>query len=126
MNGSHHTSDNTRLTLAEALEGVTRDDNLTPSRRKQVRTHLRTFARVQGKRLEELPADPKAHRPFLKRFHPAKANISTGHWQNVVSSLSFALHHAGVQVIPGRSRAAMTSEWQALYDRLKVWYYFSS
>jgi integrase len=119
MNDAQPPSDEKRLTLADALDGVMGDDDLPLSRRKQVRSHIRTFARVQGKRLEDLQADPKAHRSFIKRFHPAKASFSKRHWENVVSSLRFALHHAGVQVIPGQSRVALTEEWRHLYDQLE-------
>ena len=56
MNDSQPSSDKKQITLADALDGVMGDDDLPLSRRKQVRTHLRTFARVQGKRLEDLPA----------------------------------------------------------------------
>ena len=44
MTELYHEPNSMPLTLADVLAGVLSDDNLTRSRRKQIRSHLRTFA----------------------------------------------------------------------------------
>jgi len=105
-------------TLADVAKIIDADSALPASRRKAVATHLRTFARVQGKPLEALPADLAAYRTFLKNFHPETAGFGKRHWENVMSSFTFALQHCGLRVLPGRSHAAMAPAWQELYNRL--------
>lgn len=104
--------------LAEVLAAILADESVSSGRKKAVKTHFGTYARAQGKSLDSLPADPAAHRAFIKRFHASKIGVSAGHWRNVVSSLNFALHHLGLTTLPGRSTKPLATQWQSLYVRL--------
>ena len=106
-------------TLADLLGAIRSDTNLPGWKRNQTASHLRTFGRVQGRTLEELPADLNAYRKFLKEFHPIKAGLQKRHWDNVKTGVLFAFQHCGLRVLPGRSIANMTQEWKKLYGLLE-------
>jgi integrase len=76
---------------------------------------LRTVGRAIGRRLDEIPANPRWLRERFATLSPAMAGVSIGRWQNVQSLLRSALKHAGLTAVPGRSTEPLSAEWQELF-----------
>jgi hypothetical protein len=84
----------------------------------EARSALNLLARVLGRSLSELPADPEPIRRLLDGAPWQVAGIGKRRWANVRSLIVAALHAAGVLSIRSRQRQCLLPEWQALLDRL--------
>ncbi len=107
-------------TLADVLKTIDGDQELTPKRRAEIKSALRTMARAFGRSLGDLPADPKRIRRQLEGFSPASAGIEKARWQNVRSLVLAALKRVGAVSMSNRHDKAMSPEWRALYYRLET------
>lgn len=106
------------MTLAEVLARIAGDTGLPQSRRRNLCSSLRSFARILGKDLAALPAHLGRYRESLQRVHPAQAKISLKRWRNIKSDVLFVFRHLGLQQLPGRSQTPLTPEWRTLNARL--------
>lgn len=117
-----------QLSLAEVLEVIGADKDLDVTRRRNVCSSIRTFARLVGQDLTSMPAHPGYYRGVLKRIHPVHAGISKKRFQNVKTDVLFALRHVGI-VGDGRSYLApLSPSWRSLWDsvrRDRLRYYLS-
>lgn len=100
-------------TLADVLAAIATAD-LTPRRRHDMASAVRSVARLLEREPTELPAVPRllAHR--LAKIAPAAHGIAKPRWNNIrwLLRASLALR---VSVAPGRQLGGMTPEWQALW-----------
>jgi hypothetical protein len=78
---------------------------------------VRTVARALGRRLEEMPADPRLLANRLAEVAPVAMGLSPGRWANVISLLRAAMSLVG-EAGPGRHRTQLSPLWQTLWDRL--------
>jgi hypothetical protein len=101
-----------RATLADVILLISRAD--FPDRRKEeLRSAVRTVARLLGSEPAAIAADPAALRRRLETIAPEAHGISRGRWANVRSLLGKALAMAR-PIMPGRSRQAILPSWVAL------------
>jgi hypothetical protein len=105
-----------RATLADVISLISRAD--FPHRRKEeLRSAVRTVARLLGIEPAAIAADPAALRRRLETTAPEAHGMSRGRWANVRSLLGKALAMAR-PMMPGRSRQAILPAWDALLATL--------
>src|SRR6516225_12378806 len=94
-----------RATLADVILMISQAD--LPGRRKEeLRSAVRTVARLLGTEPAAIASDPAALRRRLETIAPEAHGISRGRWTNVRSLLGKALAMAR-PIMPGRSRQAI-------------------
>ncbi len=103
-------------TLADVATGVSQAE-LPDRRRQELKSALRTVARALGRRLEDVPADPRLLANRLAEVAPVAIGISPGRWANVKSLMRSAMSLV-VEVGPSRHCSPLSPSWAALWDRL--------
>ena len=104
-------------TLADLIRRVDLASDLSPRRRQELRSALRTIARLLGPDPALIPAGPPLLVRRLAEIAPAAHGLSRGRWNNIRSLLGAAL--ALTQpMMPGQHREPLTPDWQEHYDRL--------
>ena len=110
------TPEPSRATLADVIAGVQAAD-LTPQRRQNMTSAVRTVARVLGRGPEQIAADASLLGRRLASVTAQQHDLSAGRWNNVRSLLRAAL--ALVRpIMKGRSTVPLSQAWQALHDTL--------
>jgi hypothetical protein len=102
--------------LADVLRAVSAA-NLTPRRKQDLASAVRTVARLLGAEPERLPISPRLLADRLNEVSPLANGISPGRWDNLRSLLRAALSLLG-PIAPGRHLGGMSPEWTALYDQI--------
>jgi integrase len=100
--------------LADIM-GSVRNADLPRDRKKVLATALNTVARVLGKSLAEIPAQPAALRAELSKASYLLAGVKKNRWRDIRSLTLKALQIGGFQLMPGRRRCSSFSPaWIAL------------
>lgn len=94
-------------------------DDLSDQRRQDLRSSLRTFAKVLGKTPDQVPADLGALNRQIAGVTAQMVGLSAPRWANVKSGLTTALSLTGAQVIAGKRRGALAPEWEVLLDQVE-------
>ncbi|MGE3298557.1 MAG: hypothetical protein AB7I68_14565 [Porticoccaceae bacterium] len=102
--------------LAHALQAI-RQANLPQRRAQELIAALNTVARVLGRPLAEIPADPALLRRRLAEAAPMAHGVSLRRWANVRSLLAAALRLV-LPVSPSRQRIPLPPAWQPLHNAL--------
>ena len=98
-----------------AIEGLAE----TPkTRRRQLLSDVRTFARWQGSSPDRLPASVGFIRRSFADLTPAGCGVSPRRFANVKSAVRRALDLTGLREADRYRGVALSPAWQALYDRL--------
>ena len=103
-------------TLADVATGISQAE-LPDRRRQELKSALRTVARALGRRLEDVPADPRLLANRLAEVAPVAIGLSPGRWANVKSLMRSAMSLV-VEVGPSRHCSPLSPSWAALWDRL--------
>jgi integrase len=106
------------VTIADVIARIRADEALTPRRRDDLCSALRTMARALNLDPSALPANPRVLRQKLSQLSPAAAGVSARRWKNLRSLVLAALKQAGIKTMPGRCCATLLAEWQVLRDEL--------
>src|SRR5438874_7381949 len=106
------------LSLAELDNQIATDEALPVRRRQEVRSALRLIGRAMGRRLEEIPANPRHLRERFATLTPGMAGVSTGRWNNALSLVRAALQHARLTTIRARSTEPLAPKWLDLFRYL--------
>jgi hypothetical protein len=77
--------------LAELSDKIASDQALTARQRQESCSALRSVGRALGRRLDEIPANPRQLRERLVTLTPGVAGVSPGRWNNIVSLTRVAL-----------------------------------
>ncbi|MHB2170098.1 hypothetical protein [Alsobacter sp. R-9] len=110
------TSEASRATLADVIAAIQAAD-LSPQRRQNMASAVRTVARALGREPDQIAADPQALGLRLASVTAEQLGLSPGRWNNIRSLLRASL--ALVRpVMKGRSTTPMSAAWQALHDGL--------
>jgi len=104
-------------TLATVLDAIVAAPDLTPQRRQNMASAVRTVARLLGRPTHSIPIKPALLAQRLDAIAPEAAGITRARWNNVRSLLRAALNLTQ-PMLPGRQRQPLSPAWQALYDRL--------
>ena len=105
-------------TLADVMEFVTADPSVTIAQRGDRLCALRVLSRILGKDPRLIPASPGALRLAFRGVVPAAHGISASRWGSIRSRTLAALGQAGIPVMPGRSKTALTTAWANLASAL--------
>ena len=105
-------------TLQEVIDALALRSDLTDQRRLDLRSSLRTFAKVMGKTPDQVPADIGALNSQIAGMTAQMVGLSAPRWANVKSGLTTALSLTGAKVIAGKRRGALAPEWAALLDQV--------
>ena len=103
-------------TLADVIMAIGQAD-LPDRRRQELTSAVRTVARALGRRVEEVPADPRLLANRLSEVAEAAIGLSAGRWANVKSLLRAAMSQVR-EMSPGRHRTPLSPSWQTLWERL--------
>ena len=106
-------------TLQEVIDALGVRSDLSDQRRLDLRSSLRTFAKVMGKSPDQLPADIGALNSQIAGLTAQMVGLSARRWANVKSGLTTALSLTGAKVIAGKRRGALAPEWAALLDQVE-------
>jgi len=104
--------------LQEVIDALALRSNLSDQRRQDLRSSLRTFAKVMGTTLDRLPADIGLLSSQIAGLTAHAAGLSAPRWANVKSGLTTALSLTGAKVIAGKRRGALAPEWAALLGQV--------
>jgi integrase len=105
----------TGLTLKDVMARVEAAPELTPARRSEMLSGLRTLARCVGRDPGDIPAQPVSLRKTLKDASYTLAGVSKRRWDAVRSLTLAALRIAGFNVMSGRRTASdLLPAWKAL------------
>ena len=106
-------------TLKEVIDALGVRSDLSDQRRLDLRSSLRTFAKVMGKSPDQVPADIGALNSQIAGLTAQMVGLSAPRWANVKSGLTTALSLTGAKVIAGKRREALAPEWAALLDQVE-------
>lgn len=106
-------------TLQEVIDALGDRDDLTDQRRMDLRSSLRTFAKVLGKTPDQVPADLGALSRQIAGVTAQMVRLSSPRWANVKSGLTTALSLTGAKVIAGKRRGDLAPEWAAMLTRVE-------
>src|SRR4051794_41653257 len=111
-------ADSALLSLADMLDRLADTPALGERERREIRSAALSLAVWLHRTPAEIPAHPAFLRQAFARLRPAALSVSKGRLQNVRSLLKRGL--ALVGVAPGSATwlAPISSDWQALYDRI--------
>jgi integrase len=108
MTTEHHS----RATLADLIFLISKA-KITDRQKQDLRSAVKTAAKLIGDDPAAIRADPLLLRRRLEQISPAARAISQGRWNNVRSLLGKALALAR-PMLPGRSLQPLLPEWEAL------------
>ena len=103
------------LTLADAYSLIKDDLSLPGRRRRDVLSALRAIARFFEEDLKTIPAECPALRERLAKINGAQHKLATKRFQNIRSSLLFAVLWARGE---STEKQPLSLEWEALRQRL--------
>lgn len=106
------------LTLADVIERLEADRELSERRRKSMISAVRTVCRVLDADPATVLAQPGTLGQKLAAISPPAEGFGRRHWSNTRSLTLNALRHAGVRTMHGPWRKPLLAEWEDLYGRL--------
>lgn len=116
-----HTEQPVARNLAEIVDYIDADSNLSARRKRDLRSALKTIVEALGRGdLDRVAADWRQLAKPLSAIHPARLGLTKKRWQNVVSDLKFAIRHVNgrLATVP-RQRTPLGPVWSRLRDRIK-------
>lgn len=105
-------------TLQTVLDRLEELDDISPTRRNDLQSAIRTFSKVAGHAPRDIVAGPIRIRYLLTQCKPGRHGISHGRWSNVRSLLSRAMELTQIRVSAGKMLAPMQHGWELLYEQL--------
>jgi integrase len=108
--------------LADIMGSVQKAD-IPKKRKAALTTSLNTVARVLGKSLSEIPAQPASLRTELSKASYLLAGVKKNRWRDIRSLTLKALQIGGVKLMPGRRRrSSFAPAWVALRQTINPRY----
>ena len=110
----------TTPTMADLIERMLADQDLTDARRRNLASSIRRFCGALGIAPERAPAAFWFFRERLERFHPADVDIKPHRWQTIRADVAFALKRIGLAPDQPKPRVPLSGAWDELYARMKA------
>ena len=107
-------------TLAWVASLIEADPTLSPTQRQDMVSALHTLARVIGRDIGTIAAEPKSLAVMLRSVSPQQAGISEKRLANVKSAVSTALRLTNTSDLKPVRRIPITSVWQPLLDSIPI------
>lgn len=105
-------------TLQGVIDALALRSDLSDQRRLDLRSSLRTFARVLGKTPDQVHADIGVLNSQIAGLTAQMVGLSPARWANVKSGLTAALTLTGAKVVPGKRRGPLSPDWAVLLDQV--------
>jgi integrase len=109
------------VTLQTVLDRLAAHPGLTGTRRRDLISAIRTFARLVGEPPAAIPLDLSAFRQRLDRMIPARAAISPKRWSNLRSDLGAAIAASALQPVFRTAGIEPTEPWRQLLADAPPW-----
>jgi integrase len=111
----------TVVTLQPVLDRVAANPELTPTRKRDLASAVRIYAKLVGQPPAAIPLDLSAIRQHLDRMVPARAAISPKRWANLRSDLAAAIAASGLQPILTTAGVGLDAAWRPLMATAPKW-----
>jgi hypothetical protein len=111
----------TPATLQTVLDRLVGTGGLSPSRKRDLRSAVTSFAKLQGQPPAAVPLDLADIRQALDRMVPARAQISAKRWANLRSDLAAAIDAAGMQPMLRTAGIELDHAWRRLLADADQW-----
>jgi len=105
-------------TIAEVIDGILEEPQLSPRRRGDMVSALRTMCRAFGSDPTLVVADVRYIGKRLTAVSPAAIDVGTERWANIRSLVLAALREVGIRALPGRYRDPLPPAWETLRIKL--------
>ncbi|WP_413717615.1 hypothetical protein [Silicimonas sp. MF1-12-2] len=105
-----------QLFLGDVIERLDRVDDLSPTRRRDLKSDIQAIARLVGGNLETTPANINWLHVRLRRVHPAQHGITKKRFQNIKSGALKALKLTGASRERNDWLRAPSPEWAKLLE----------
>jgi site-specific recombinase XerD len=105
-----------KLVLKDVVERLDEDNDLSPTRRRDLKSAIRAVARLVDGQLETTPANINWLHVRLRRVHPAQHGMSKKRFQNIKSDALRALELAGASRDRKDWLRDPSQEWLRLLD----------
>ena len=108
-----------RKTFADLLTDIETDGTLTPVRRRDLRSSIRSFCNRLHLQAEEAPATWPTVARRIAGQHPKQLDLSLKRWQNMLSDIRFAINRYGLDPIEKIHPKDFPSSWKVLWEELE-------
>ena len=105
------------VTLETVIDRVARNDALSDIRKRDLRSAVRSFARLREKPAGAIPLDLADIRSTLDGILPAQAKVSRKRWANLRSDLAAAIEAAGLLPMVKTAYLELDEDWAQLLGR---------
>jgi hypothetical protein len=105
-----------RLTLAGLLQLIEFDAELSPRRKRDLASSLKSFARLLDLDMERSVAGIAPYRDRLDRFDPGVAGISRKRWANIRSDVMAVFDRYGIRRGGRPAPSDLSGDWRRLRD----------
>jgi integrase len=106
------------MTLMQLRESIGTDASLAKQARSELCSAITRFCKIAGVDPSQVLADPTAIRELRKTASWQIAGINQRSWANIVSRVTKAMSHAGVDVDRRRRNTRLLPVWDALLGQL--------
>ena len=105
-------------TLADVLARLQQDEDLRPTRRRDLCSAVRRLAKLLHREPVMLPARVSALRHGINDIHPVHAGVSEKTLQNIKSSVLAAFRHLGISSDTQDMASHLSPNWRSLFASL--------
>ena len=107
-----------QLFLSEVIERLDKNQDITPTRRRDLKSAIRALARLVNGALDTTPANINWLHVRLRQVHPAQHGISKKRFQNIKSDALKALELTGASRERKDWLSQPSSDWQELLEQI--------
>jgi hypothetical protein len=100
-----------RVTLQDVLARLEASENLSATRRRDLRSAVTTYAKLIDQKPESIALDLAAIRRTLDTMVPAAAQVSDKRWANLRSDLAAAFEASGLQPMLRTANVQLDGAW---------------
>jgi integrase len=112
-------SDQSNATLQDVLDGVANNTNLSPTRQRDLRSAVVSYAALIDSSPAHVALDLAAIRSVLDLMVPIQAKMSRKRWANLRSDLSAAIAASGLLQMVKTSTAELSDSWLILLAKVQ-------
>jgi len=113
------TSAQTTATLGDVLDGVANNTSLSPTRQRDLRSAVASYAALIDSSPPHVPLDLAAIRSVLDLMVPIQAKMSRKRWANFRSDLSAAIAASGLCPMVKTSAVDLSESWTSLLAKVQ-------
>jgi integrase len=108
------------VSFGHVLERLNADGTLSPSRRRDLRSAVTTYAKLIERAPNSIPLDFREIRRTLDSMVPAAAKVSRKRWANLRSDLVAAIGASGLRPVLKTSNLPLDPAWKEFYRHIEI------